>query len=129
MCSSGHEILALGLDWDFIFKVAATCHIPTSFLADAMSDCSTVPIRKEKIALSVKFLSLESELQKFLTYVSCVHANGNGASYFNSMAAACIFKGKILMSVIFQVNFYASSLDAFHLHIQQQQHTLISERS
>lgn len=51
------------------------------------------------------------------------------ASYFNSVSTPCIFKGKILALVIFQVNFYACSLDAFHLHTDQEQHTLISERS
>lgn len=128
MYSSGHEIPVLGLDWGFMFKVTATCQIPTSFLADATSNHSTVPIRNERIALPVKFLCLESELQKCLASVSFIHANGSCASYFNSMGTLCIFNGKILGPVIFQFNFYACSLDAFHLQIGQQQHTLISER-
>lgn len=129
MCSSGHEIPALGLDWAFILKVTAMCHIPTSFLADAVRDCSTVPIRNGKIALSVKFLCLESELLKCLACVTCVHANGSCASYFKNTGTACIFKGKIWGPTIFQVNFYSCSLDAFHLHLEQQQHALISEGS
>lgn len=63
---SVHEIPALGLSWGFITKVTVTYHIPTSFLADAVSDLSTVPIRNTKIAFILKFLCLEPELQKCL---------------------------------------------------------------
>lgn len=48
---SVHEIPAPGLSWGFITKVTVTYHIPTSFLADAVSDLSTVPTRNRKIAL------------------------------------------------------------------------------
>ena len=63
-------IPALGLNWGFIIKATVTYHIPTSFLVDAMSDLYTVPIRKGKIALTLKFLCLESELQKCLACVA-----------------------------------------------------------
>lgn len=66
MCSSGHEIPTLGLDWGFIFKVTVKFLIPTSVLADAVRNHST--IRNGKISLSVKFL--ESGLQNYLACVS-----------------------------------------------------------
>lgn len=72
-----------------------------------MGHHSTVPIRNGKTALSVKFLCLESELQKLLPSMSFIHANGSCSSYFNSMGTACIFNGKIWGPVILQFNFYA----------------------